>query len=101
LAVNLVLSAGSAFSLGVGVLYLWVFTPDKYPVWPHYLLLSFYIFAILMVAAVIISLFNSRGVVFEHTESDGELVGPTRRVWLLWGALAAVMVVLYLVFNGH
>jgi len=101
LAVNLILSAGSAFSLGVGVLYLWVFTPDKYPVWPHYLLLSFYIFAILMVAAVIISLFNSKGVVFEHTESDGELVRPTRRVWLLWGALAAVMVVLYLVFNGH
>jgi SSS family solute:Na+ symporter len=101
MAVNLVLSAGSAFSLGVGVLYLWVFTPDKYPVWPHYLLLSFYIFAILMVAAIIISLFNRKGVVFEHSEIHGELVKPTKRVWLLWGALAAVMVVLYIVFNGH
>src|SRR6185503_9160942 len=46
LAVNLILSAGSAFSLGIGVLYLWVFTADKYSFWPHYLLLSFYIFAV-------------------------------------------------------
>jgi solute:Na+ symporter, SSS family len=100
-AVNLILSAGSAFSLGVGILYLWVFTPDKFPVWPHYLLLSFYIFSVLMVSAIVISLIDRKGVVFEHSDIHGELVKPTRRVWLLWGALAVVMVVLYIVFNGH
>lgn len=101
-AVNLILSVGSAFSLGTGIMYLWVFTADKYNFWPHYLLLSFYIFAILLVAAVIISLTDRNGVVFEHSDiHDGKLVKPTKRVWLLWGALAAVMVVLYIVFDGH
>jgi SSS family solute:Na+ symporter len=56
--VNTILSGGSAFSLGVGVLYLWVLTPDKYDFWPHYLLLSFYIFAFLFLTAVIISLLD-------------------------------------------
>jgi SSS family solute:Na+ symporter len=101
LAVNLILSVGSAFSLGVGIMYLWVFTPDKYPVWPHYLLLSFYIFATLMVSAIVISLFDSKGKVFENSDIHGDLVKPTKRVWFLWGALAVVMVVLYMLFNGH
>jgi solute:Na+ symporter, SSS family len=100
-AVNLILSAGSIFSLGVGVLYLWVFTPDKYTIWPHYLLLSFYIFAILLISAVIISLIDRNGKVFENSEIHGKLVKPTKRVWLLWGALAVVMIVLYIVFDGH
>src|ERR1700712_2705350 len=45
-AVNAILSFGSAFSLGTGVLYLWILTPDRYHFWPHYLLLSFYIFIV-------------------------------------------------------
>ena len=64
-------------------------------------MLSFYIFAVLMLAAVVISLIDRKGVVFEHSAVHGDLVKPTKRVWLLWGALAAVMVVLYIVFNGH
>src|SRR6185312_11797959 len=63
-AVNLVLSVGSAFSLGVGVLYLWVFTPDKYHFWPHYLMLSFYIFVFLLFAAIIISLVDRNPIVY-------------------------------------
>lgn len=101
LAVNTILSAGSAFSLGVGILYLWVFTPDKYPVWPHYLLLSFYIFAILMIAAIIVSLFDNKGKVYEQSETQEPLPKTSKRVWIMWGALAVVMVTLYLIFNGH
>jgi SSS family solute:Na+ symporter len=100
-AVNLILSAGSAFSLGTGIMYLWVFTSDKYSFWPHYLLLSFYIFAILILSAILISWTDPNGKVFENSAIHGELVKPTRRVWVLWGALAVVMVILYLVFNGH
>jgi solute:Na+ symporter, SSS family len=100
-AVNVILSAGSAFSLGVGVMYLWVFTADKYPIWPHYMLLSFYIFAILLVSAITISLTDFNGKEFKHSEIHGVLVKPTKRVWILWGALALVMVVLYIIFNGH
>ncbi|TDH27486.1 Na+/glucose cotransporter [Segetibacter sp. 3557_3] len=102
-AVNTVLSAGSAFSLGVGVLYLWVFTPDQYPIWPHYLMLSFYIFAFLFIVAMVISLLDPSPVVHDQTNAihGGELVKPTKRVWTLWALLAAVMVVLYVIFNGH
>ncbi len=101
LAVNLVLSVGSAFSLGTGILYLWVFTPDKYPFWPHYLLLSFYIFSILTVFAVIVSLLDRKGVVYQQAENKEPLPETSKRVWMMWAALAVVMVTLYLIFNGH
>lgn len=99
LAVNIILSAGSAFSLGTGILYLWVLTPDKYHFWPHYLLLSFYIFAILFIVAVVISLLDKRPYINAHQE--GELPKPTRRVWTLWIILVIIMISLYIFFNGH
>lgn len=102
IAVNLVLSAGSVFSLGTGVLYLWVLTPDKYNFWPHYLLLSFYIFVVLLIAAVITSLLNPSGVTADKSHSEAaNVTRPTKRVWLSWISLAIVMVILYLIFNGH
>ena len=58
LAVNLILTAGSAISLGTGVLYLWIFPPGPKYHWPHYLLLSFYIFAALFIIAVVASLLD-------------------------------------------
>lgn len=98
-AVNFTLSVGSAFSLGGGVLYLWVLTPDKYHFWPHYLLLSFYIFAVLFVIAVLITLLDRQPVTNVHVED--ELPKPTRRVWTLWILLIIVMISLYIFFNGH
>jgi SSS family solute:Na+ symporter len=98
-AVNVILSAGSAFSLGTGVLYLWVLTPDKYHFWPHYLLLSFYIFAFLFIVAVLISLLDRQPSTNAHVE--GELPKPTRRVWTLWIILIIIMISLYIFFNGH
>jgi len=100
-AVNIILSAGSVFSLGIGASYLWIFTPDKYDFWPHYLLLSFYIFAFLMVAAIIISLFDRDGIVYRQAENAEPLAKPTRRVWIMWGLLCVVMVILYFIFNRH
>lgn len=98
-AVNLVLSIGSAFSLGVGVCYLWIFTPDKYPIWPHYLLLSFFIFLLLLIFAVLVS------VVTRSKEDLPDIpylaVKPTSRVRWAWGSLIIVMVLLYVFFSGH
>ncbi|WP_375433757.1 sodium/solute symporter [uncultured Hymenobacter sp.] len=99
--VNMVLSLGSAFSLGVGVVYLWVLPPDKYSFWPHYMMLSFYIFAALFLAAVLLSLTDKAGQESREAVDYGVLVKPTKRVRILWGALAVVMVGLYLIFNGH
>ncbi|MDR6561991.1 MULTISPECIES: sodium:solute symporter family transporter [unclassified Arcicella] len=99
-AVNFTLSAGSVVSLGVGVMYLWVFTPDKYPIWPHYLLLSFLIFAFLFVLAVIISLLDNEPTVYLATfEEKNNIEKPTKKVWISWLLLTIVMIALYLFFN--
>ncbi|HET7898324.1 MAG TPA: Na+/glucose cotransporter, partial [Flavisolibacter sp.] len=99
-AVNSVLSFGSAFSLGVGVLYLWVFTPDRYPFWPHYLLLSFYIFVVLLLLAVVGSLLDPSPV-RNDVALQPVVAKTTSRVKLMWALLAMVMMALYVYFNGH
>ncbi|MBV4357508.1 sodium:solute symporter family transporter [Pinibacter aurantiacus] len=101
-AVNAILSFGSAFSLGVGVLYLWVLTPDKYHFWPHYLLLSFFIFLFLLIAAVVISLFDPSPVVMDkEAHATHDLPKPTKKVWRAWILLIITMLALYVIFNGH
>jgi SSS family solute:Na+ symporter len=101
-AVNTILSAGSAFSLGTGIVYLWVLPSAKYPFWPHYLLLSFYIFLILLFVAIVISLFDPSPVINDASINKvDELPKPTRRVKLAWTSLVVVMVILYIIFNGH
>ncbi len=99
-AVNFTLSVGSAISLGVGATYLWILTPDKFPYWPHYLLLSFYIFLFLFIVAIIISLADKNPTVYQ-ADADEELHStPTSpKVKLAWGLLVVVMVVLYLIFK--
>ena len=102
MAVNFTLSIGSAISLGIGVLYLWVLTPDKYSFWPHYMVLSFLIFLFLMLLAIVISLLNPSGVYADTSHSDtANVTKPTNRVWLSWTLLSIVMIGLYIFFNGH
>ncbi|GAB3417961.1 sodium:solute symporter family transporter [Niabella aquatica] len=98
LAVNFTLSWGSFISLGTGVLYLWVFPSKEYYFWPHYLMLSFLIFALLMVLAVIISLLDKNGVRGAMIRKH-DLPRPTRRVKAVWGALVLVMITLYIIFH--
>ncbi|MBS1660550.1 MAG: sodium/solute symporter [Bacteroidetes bacterium] len=95
-AINGVLTWGTAFSVGVGVLYLWVFPSSRYP-WPHFLLLSFYLFVIIALGGIMASL---RGVAAAVTDV-GAGSGATPRVRWLWVLLTAVMIVLYILFNGH
>jgi SSS family solute:Na+ symporter len=93
------LSWGSAFSLFVGVLYLWIFPADKYPVWPHFLLISFYIFATLLVAAIIISLADKNPKINFSDERD--IPKTSKKVKLLFGLLGLTILALYLIFNGN
>ncbi|MBD2703882.1 sodium/solute symporter [Spirosoma sp. BT702] len=98
-AVNTVLSVGSAFSLGVGILYLWVFPADQYSFWPHYLLLSFSIFATLFLSAILISLLDRNPSVYVPDQTErNTIANPTQTVWIAWVSLAIVMVTLYVVF---
>lgn len=96
-AVNFTLSWGSVISLGIGILYLWVFPAKDYAFWPHYLFLSFLIFALLLVLAIAISIFDprpQRAVIAERN-----IPVTTLRVKKAWGALIVVMIVLYLIFH--
>ena len=56
----LALTLGTVFSIGVGVLYLWVFPVGQYSFWPHFMMLSFYLFVIISMGMVLISLFDKR-----------------------------------------
>lgn len=98
LAVNAILSFGSVFSLGLGVVYLWVFPPDRYDFWPHYLILSFLIFAFLMLVAVILSLLDRNPIIYQ-VDTRQVIIKPTRNVWTAWIALTITMLSLYLLLR--
>jgi SSS family solute:Na+ symporter len=95
-AANFALTVGTAFCLIVGILYVW--PPEWLQLaWPHFMLLSFELFVILVVAMVIISLTDRDKTEYEipapiHETQSKLAVG-------LWIALAIVMIGLYIYFN--
>lgn len=101
LAVNLILSAGSIFSLGVGICYLWVLPSKEYPgLWPHYLLLSFLIFAFLLFVGIVVSLLDRNPVSYQMTAEEKSHTEPmSNKVKIAWAALWIVMIGLYLYFS--
>ncbi len=97
-AANFTLTVGTIISMGTGIMYLFVFPNDKYDFWPHFLLLSFFIFVALAIMAFLITIFDKKAVqqnVFDY----GELPKPDQQVRWLWGVLVGVMIGLYLIFN--
>jgi SSS family solute:Na+ symporter len=99
-AVNFVLSGGSVLSLGTGVMYLWVLPAATHPFWPHYLMLSFYVFAGLTIIAVLISLFDpSPQVYVEDVKANKPVFEISGKVKLSWLLLSFAMIILYLIFN--
>jgi SSS family solute:Na+ symporter len=100
-AANIILTVGTFISMGTGVLYLWVFPNGTYN-WPHFLLLSFYIFVALSVLVLIISLTDKKGQK-DHSSllKIAAEAKPDKQVKVLWVILSLVMIALYLIFNGH
>lgn len=97
MAANVILTAGTVFCLAVGVLYLWP------PEWlqgiklPHFMLLSFYLFVILSLVMVVVSLMSREKKVYAIPEPVREPI--SKQVVVLWTLLAAVMIGLYIFFN--
>jgi SSS family solute:Na+ symporter len=95
-AANFALTIGTAFCLIVGVLYLW--PPEWLQItWPHFMMLSFELFMILVISMVLISL-------TDKDKTDYEIPAPIREPFSklavsLWTALAVVMIGLYIFFN--
>ena len=95
----MVLTVGTGFCLAVGILYLWVIPSDK---WPHFLLLSFYLFLVLSAMTYLVSVFDKKGALQLQTATYFKSAGkPGKQVWTMWGLLIAVMLGLYIIFNGH
>ena len=103
-AANLALTAGTAFCLIVGVLYLW--GPPTYHLsllahhfsfqWPHFMMLSFLLCVVLIVMMAVVSLADRQRP--KTLSVGGDLQSPTL-VIALWTALAIVMIGLYIFFN--
>jgi SSS family solute:Na+ symporter len=101
-AVNAILSLGSAFSLGAGLIYLWILPKGDNPYfdWPHPFMLSFIIFAILFIAAVLISLLDTTPQASSQL-FEKDMPVTTKRVKVLFALLGVVVLTLYIIFNGH
>ena len=93
-AANLALTAGTAFCLIVGILYLW---GPKSDLWPHFMMLSFLLFVVLAAMMVAVSLLDKKGV---RHDIPKPVQGHTSALVIgLWTALAVVMITLYIIFN--
>lgn len=113
LAANITLTFGTAVCLIVGILY-YVMPDGVIPTevvtqefgvvtgvirWPHFMMLSFYLFLLLLVSMVIISLCDKAP---RNAESMKQVREPmTRSVIISWVSLFIVMILLYLIFNGN
>jgi SSS family solute:Na+ symporter len=101
-AANIALTAGTAFSLGTGVFYLWIFPSEKYTFWPHFLLLSFLIFLIIAGVTFFVSRLDNGAVKNDQNILDyGKIPLPGKKVLIPWLMLIVTMIGLYLFFNGH
>ncbi len=98
-AANLALTAGTVFSIGVGILYLFVFPQEKYDVWPHFMMLSFILFVAICLGMVIVSLLGKQSSEGDQMKSI-PLPKPAASVVVLWALLIVVMIGLYIFFNG-
>ena len=95
LAANITLTFGTIFSIGSGILYLWVIPGAAETI--HFMMLSFYIFVILIISMVIVSLTDK--VSAERPAMAVIREKPSLGVRVGWIALAIVMIGLYVFFN--
>ena len=92
------LLVGTSVSLSIGVCYLAKWLHETF--WPHFLLLSLYLFVSLSLFMIIVSLLTKQ-------PPDEKVLPPLEfksghsntRIWFLWSILALIMLALYVIFN--
>lgn len=100
LAAEVVLYGGGLICVVIGSCYVLNFPYKGY--WPHFLLLSVYIFIALSFGMVLITLLsdpNKNTVSPTVWTSSQPLFRNSSRVWMGWGLLALVMIIIYIVFK--
>ncbi|MDR2841211.1 MAG: sodium/solute symporter [Paludibacter sp.] len=93
-AINLTLTAGTVFSIATGILY---YTGNLFSDL-HYLYISFGIFVVLAVFILVFSLLDSEN---QKSELRYTPLKINRSVKIVWGILIAIMIGLYIWFNGN
>ena len=96
-AANMALTWGTVFSIGTGILYLFVLNGASF--WPHFMMLSFWIFIIIGIAMVIVSLLDKSEQRVSYIKKIQDK--PSLDVRIGWILLIIVMIALYIFFNGH
>lgn len=100
-AANFALIGGTAISMGTGLFYL-IGISHGQQFWPHFLMLSFYLFVIIALTTYIVVLTDTTEVKSEKNIAIfGVLPKPGKKVLILWILLIVIMISLYFFFNGH
>ena len=100
MAALLTLIVGSIGSISIGICHLKEYPSKEF--WPHYMLLSFYIFAGIVTFMIITSLVTKKSpseetfLTLKQTYAKQNV--KSRPIWLLWAILAVLMSIIYLVF---
>ncbi|WP_181182487.1 SLC5 family protein [Sphingobacterium lumbrici] len=101
IAAEVVLYGGGLICLVLGVCHVLNYPYHGY--WPHFLMLSFYIFVALSIVIVAVTSFTRSYVNPEiptlFDVKNKEIASSSRSIWIMWAALAAVMVAIYIYFN--
>ncbi|MFD2904769.1 SLC5 family protein [Sphingobacterium anhuiense] len=98
-AAEIVLYGGGFICLVLGACHVLNYPYEGY--WPHFLMLSFYIFVALSVVIVAVTLLTRSEVKMEvPTLLDvKDKMGSSSSIWWTWAALATVMIAIYIYFN--
>lgn len=98
-AAEIVLYGGGFICLVLGACHVLNYPYEGY--WPHFLMLSFYIFVALSVVIVAVTLLTKSEVKTEvPTLLDvKDKMGSSSSIWWTWAGLATVMIAIYIYFN--
>ncbi|WP_276504041.1 sodium:solute symporter family transporter [Terrimonas pollutisoli] len=99
-AAESVLYGGGIICLVVGVCHILNYPSTGF--WPHFLLLSVYLFVFLTAVIILVTLFTKKQAGYELPspfESQKQGAKNAGAVWLGWAILAAIMFLLYILFS--
>jgi SSS family solute:Na+ symporter len=100
IAAEWVLYGGGLACLVIGCCYVLNYPSAHF--WPGFLMLSFYLFMVLLAAMLLISLVTKprRGSALPSlSEIHARDVSHSQKVWLAWGLLGIIMIFIYAVFE--
>ena len=97
---NTVLYGGGLACLIIGVCYVTGYPSKEF--WPHFLLLSVYLFLALAAVMIVVTLASGSTLkkpLSSLVKTNRAAGYNSRQVWRVWALLAVVMAIIYWVFN--